>query len=572
MVFNLRYLGRSSKKQVTIRAGSGGTVTRAFILLAFFILCSGDLSAQSKTTAGPEGSDVKKLKGLLVDPARVPESIEYYRRLIKFCADWNMNILIFRLADDQGSAIKFEKHPELLTHKNAFTPQELRALAIYAQGLGVDLVPEIESFGHTRYITGVPQYEHLSDREPTKKDFTGLIPVHPQTLELIGDLYREVANIFPSKYLHGGCDEVNWGGAELSKVALKTKSRSQVWAEYLNSLNKIARSQNKELIIWGDHVLREDPDILPLISKDIIIIDWNYEENDPAKAEASARKALANGLRVIGGPALGWCRWGPRVGAGQLQNINAYADAYRKIEDPRSLGVIVTNWLPSRYVQNSIWDGLAYASVAINEGSGSAQNTAFKRFVKKHYGAQWNQLWADIFRTYYDIVPNRKSCSPQWMGPPLQTPWRSEEGLVAVIQSGIINSPPFERLNRQLALAERGVVRNQNDFRALRLSVQYFEQLFWRNTSVILAAQEKRNKASVIALINEIAERDRKLFAALDADWNRGRPADSPMKTEQIFDYEQEDQIVMRAGEAAKFSSQLAADPDRFVKILNSLK
>jgi hypothetical protein len=260
------------------------------------------------------------------------------------------------------------------------------------------------------------------------------------------------------------------------------------------------------------------------------------------------------------------------VGTGQLQNINAYADAYRNIKDPRCLGVIVTNWLPSRYVQNSIWDGLAYASVAINEGSASAQNNAFKMFVEKHYGAKWDDTWSDIFRTYYDIVPNRKSCAPKWMGPSLQTPWRNEAGLVAVLQSGVFNSPPFSRLNRQLALSERAVVKNQDDFRAFRLSVQYFEQLFWRNTSVVLAMQEKRNRAALISLIKEIAERDRKLFSALDADWNRGRPADSPMKTEEIFDYEPEDQIVMRAGEAARFSSQLAADPDRFMKILNGLK
>lgn len=571
MHFDFPSLGDSLKKPSANRSLCAKAVMKALIVLIVFISLCGDSIAKSET-ASPEGAGAKKLNGLLVDPARVPESLEYYRRLIKFCADWNLNVLIFRLADDQGSAIRFEKHPELLTHKNAFTPQELRELALYAQSLGIELIPEIESFGHTRYITGVPQYEHLSDREATKKDFTGLIPVHPQTLELIADLYREVASIFPSKYLHGGCDEVNWGGAELSKNALKTKSKTQIWAEYVNSLNKIARSQNKELIIWGDHVLREDPKILPLMSKDIIIIDWNYEENDPAKIEITARQALANGLRVIGGPALGWCRWGPRPGTGQLQNINAYADAYRQIDDPRSLGVIVTNWLPSRYVQNSIWDEFAYAAVAINEGSARAQNIAFKRFVEKHYGAQWNEAWSDIFRTYYDIVPNRKSCSPKWMGPPIRTPWRSEADLAAVLQSGPINSPPFERLDQQLALRESSVTRNQDDFRAFRLSVKYFEHLFWRSTAIVLAAQKKSNKAAMVSLINEIAERDRKLFSALNADWDRGRPVDSPMKTEEIFDYEPEDQIVMRAGEAAKFSSQLAADPDRFIKLLNSPK
>jgi hypothetical protein len=42
-------------------------------------------------------------------PGRTPESLEYYRRGIAFCADWGLNVLHFRLADDQGSALRFPR-------------------------------------------------------------------------------------------------------------------------------------------------------------------------------------------------------------------------------------------------------------------------------------------------------------------------------------------------------------------------------------------------------------------------------------------------------------------------------
>ncbi|HTF68679.1 MAG TPA: family 20 glycosylhydrolase, partial [Edaphobacter sp.] len=191
------------------------------------------IRANPKSTKGelPSGADEsapvqKTMRGLMVDAGRVPESIDYYRRVIEFCADWELNTLHFRLADDQGSALRFTSVPDLLTHKNAFTPEQLKSLADYAKSHGVDLIPELESFGHTGYITCSPAYAHLLDGSAQgRSEFTGIIPVSPETLHLFDTLYREVASIFPSIYFHGGCDEVDWGASPLSRKALETKTR-----------------------------------------------------------------------------------------------------------------------------------------------------------------------------------------------------------------------------------------------------------------------------------------------------------------------------------------------------------
>jgi hypothetical protein len=520
----------------------------------------------------PARAGEARLNGLLVDAARVPESVSYYRHLIDFCKEWGLNALVFRVADDQGLAVRFPSHSELITHRNALTPAQARDLAEYAHQRGIELIPEIESFGHTGYITRVPRYAALLDRDPKSEAFSGLIPVDPRSKRLIADLYRDAASMFPSRYLHGGCDEVNWGGSEQSRQALKTKGRAELWAEYLNALDETARSLGKEFVIWGDHVLRKEPGILDRLNKDIIVWDWDYWTNDPAEIEKTARKALAGGFRVIGGPALSWCRWGPRAGTEQLRNIDAYADAYRRIDDPRCLGVIVTNWLPSRYIQGSIWDGLAYAAVAAQLGSAVARESAFRLFVQRHYGGRWSDVWADVFRTAYDIVANRKSCAPSWMGPPLPVPWSNAEELAAVLRAGLRDAPPFTRLLSQLGLVEPSVRRNPADFRAFRLSLEYLQQLYWRNTSVVEQAQQPADHEAAAALIRAIAERDRRLVAALDADWDSGRPPDSPIKAQLLYDSETEDQLLFRFGQAARFSAQLAEQPERFWSALNAAR
>ena len=222
-----------------------------------FIAPLGDSSANTSLAATAQSSSRKNaMCGLMVDAGRVPETMAYYRRVIEFCSDWELNTLHFRLTDDQGSAMHFTSVPDLVTHGNAFTPEELKSLVEYGQSHGVELIPEVESFGHTGYITRSPAYAHLSDRDATGGDteFNGIIPVNPETLTLFGKLYREVAAIFPSTYLHGGCDEVNWGGSLLSRKALQVKGRARVWAEYLNSLNEISAGLGKQLIVWGDFV------------------------------------------------------------------------------------------------------------------------------------------------------------------------------------------------------------------------------------------------------------------------------------------------------------------------------
>jgi hypothetical protein len=70
-------------------------------------------------------------------------------------------------------------------------------------------------------------------------------------------------------------------------------------------------------------------------------------------------------------------------------------------------------------------------------------------------------------------------------------------------------------------------------------------------------------------LIETIAERDRKMVRKLDAEWSLGRFQNG--KLEPIFELSPADQLVFRMQQAAKFSSDLALDGDRFDRLKNLL-
>lgn len=527
----------------------------------------------SQAAGRPESSSTnQKLRGVMVDAARVPEPLEYYRRVIEFCAKWQLNALQIRLADDQGTALRFSSVPGLFTHTHAFTPAQLSDLAKYASRHGVDLIPELESFGHTGFITRSSTYAHLLDASASgSPEFTGMIPVHPETLQLFGKLYREMASIFPSIYLHGGCDEVNWGGSTMSQNALCSKSRSQIWADYLNSLNHLSEGLGKQFIVWGDFVLHKEPEILGLLSKKIIVMDWNYAETDAVTIHNTLLKIESNGSRGIGAPALINYQWGPRAGARQLRNIDAFAEAYFNADDTTSLGVILTNWVPCRYVQSSIWDGFAYASVAFNHDTATAQTLAFRRFVEQHYRAGWNEIWDEAFQLIYDAAPAfGRHATATSMGLRLPVPFASDDELLASLKDRSPQPNPFTRLRSLLVLVQPSVLANLSDFQAFALSVDYLEGLFWRESVIVEHVGKPIDRNTADLLIQNIAERDQDLAMALSKDWDKNRFPDSGAKLQPLFGMEPKDQMLFQWNRAAAYSDSLAHQPDRFYQLLHS--
>lgn len=516
----------------------------------------------------------KKVRGVMVDAARVPEPLEYYRRVIEFCADWQLNALQIRLADDQGTALRFSSVPGLFAHPHAFTPAQLNDLAKYASSHGVDLIPELESFGHTGFITRSATYAHLLDTtESGSSEFTGMIPVHPETLQLFGKLYREIATIFPSVYLHGGCDEVNWGGSAMSQNALRSKSRSQIWADYLNSLNHLSEGLGKQFIVWGDFVLHKEPEILGLLSKKIIVMDWNYAETDAVTVHDTLLKIKSNGSRGIGAPALINYQWGPRAGARQLRNIDAFAEAYFRADDTNSLGVILTNWVPCRYVQSSIWDGFAYASVAFNRDAATAQTSAFRRFVEQHYHADWNETWDEAFQLIYDAAPAFDGhATASTLGLRLPVPWSSDDEFLTSLKDRSPRPNPFTRLRSLLVLVEPSMLANLSDFQAFSLSVDYLEGLFWRESVIVEQAGKPMDRNTVDLLIRNIAERDQNLALELSKDWDNGRFPDSGARLQPLYGMEPKDQLLFQWNRAAVYSNSLAHQPDRFYQLLQSAR
>ena len=514
-----------------------------------------------------------KLRAFMIDATRQPETLETYKRIVDVSAQNGFNTIIFRLADDQGFAVNFSFAKDLVIHPDAITEKELRELIRHATRNGIDLIPEIESFGHTNFITHSPKYRHLRDidKNTSKWGMNGICPVHPQTQSLMKKLYGKIARIFPSKYFHGGCDEVSWGGSALSKKALNGKTPNQIWAEYVNSLARIARDYGKEFMVWGDHILRNEPAIMDGLNKDIIIVDWEYSIENPDELKKYVERATRNGFRIIGAPALIWYKWGVRAGASQLRNIDAYAKVYNELKKNRKvLGLLLTHWCPWRYLSNSYFDILSYAGNSFTSGPSKTQEGGFRSFVENHYGAAWSQQWQQLYKQALDLPPTQPGA--QWIEayPRLHEliPYDSPKTLGETLRFNVSNFPDFTRFQGLLAHCESRVITHHEDFHAFRLSFDYIIHLHWR----IQILHETLNKHSglfqIMELANTIARRDQQILQSLTAHWDSHRNANSPFK--HRLDGSQH--ILPLMANAAKFSARLARQPEVLLREWRSIR
>jgi hypothetical protein len=118
---------------------------------------------------------------------------------------------------------------------------------------------------------------------------------------------------------------------------------------------------------------------------------------------------------------------------------------------------------------------------AFNQGTAVAQASGLRRFVERHYQAEWSETWDEAFQLIYDNAPyieDRESSS--WMGLRLPIPWSNDEQLTALLKDRSPRRNPFTRLHSLLVLLEPSVLRNLGDFQAFELCVDCLERMFWR--------------------------------------------------------------------------------------------
>lgn len=400
------------------------------------------------------------IRGLMLDPARLVERHAFYFDLLPRLAAWGFNTLWWHFVDDQGFVLKLRRHPELAC-PHAFTRDELRRFVARAGECGIDVVPEVETLGHARFITNLPQYAHLADGDVV--GFNAVCPSHPDTLPLLREIIEEVAELFPSRYFHAGLDEVSFGECARCRAAAKGGSLDDVYAEHVRRIHGIVTGLGKRMVMWADHV-EHTPRLLTVLPKDIVLAHWHYGRVKREHFERSLRA----GFEVVGCPAV--CRWGDMVqpNAPAFANLDEMIEQVTPLAGQGILGIVNTWWTPYRVVRDACLPAVAYTGHALRQGRPADKVRFLRRYLKETFGVDSlpaaKALWglherALTMEETYNTLVDSAADLPACLGLAADPAWRAR--LEAA-----------QRDLETLAVAREQVARNEPEYDAILLSGQ----------------------------------------------------------------------------------------------------
>lgn len=199
-------------------------------------------------------------RGYLLDVARHFMPYEYLKKTVDLIAFYKLNVFHLHLSDDQGWRFESKKYPLLqkksawrsetqwghrtdipvqfdgVRHGGYYTQEQLKELVAYAKKKYVTIVPEIDVPGHTHALLAA--YPELGCVEDTTYEVStvwgyddNILCPRKETFDFLANLFDEVLDVFPSKYIHIGGDEVQkqrWERSEFCRRYMKSNSLSDV--------------------------------------------------------------------------------------------------------------------------------------------------------------------------------------------------------------------------------------------------------------------------------------------------------------------------------------------------------
>jgi hexosaminidase len=263
-----------------------------------------------------------RYRGMHLDVSRHFFPASFVKKYIDYLAFHKMNTFHWHLTDDQGWRIEIKSYPKLtevgawrdstlIGHTRAtpvrfdgvryggyYTQDEVKDIIHYAAVRGITIIPEVDIPGHSR--AAIASYPELStDPDSSWKVATiwatfnrhnNVLAPNEKTFAFLKAVFGEIADLFPSPYIHVGGDECSktWWKADpqtqsfMKQHGLKDETELQTY--FIQQVIGYLKAKGKKVIGW-DEILE------PGLDTSAIIMNW--------RGVKAAITAAENGHEVI---------------------------------------------------------------------------------------------------------------------------------------------------------------------------------------------------------------------------------------------------------------------------------
>lgn len=269
-------------------------------------------------------------------------TVEEVKRFAKLLSSMGYDTLMLYTED----TYEVEGEPWFGYMRGGYTTEELRSLDRYLRGLGMELIPCIQTLAHFTTLSRLPHYEDVVDIDDI------LLVGEEKTYKLIDAMFSSLEKAFSSRTVHIGMDEAHHVG--LGKYLDKHgfSDRSELLVEHLKRVCAIAKAHGFHPVMWSDMFFRlahhgeYGPSRLPekekaLIPEDVSLVYWDYYHMEESWYDTMLDAHLETGREVwFAGGAWSWMGFAPMNGYA----VKTMTPAMRSVKKKGIDRVLITLW------------------------------------------------------------------------------------------------------------------------------------------------------------------------------------------------------------------------------------
>jgi len=199
--------------------------------------------------------------------------------------------------------------------RGAYTQSELRQIDDFADILGIEVVPCIQTLGHLGQILRWPAYDDIKDIDEV------LLTGNDRTYELLDKMITVAATCFRSRRIHIGMDEAHGQGLGAYLKLNGYRNSFTVFQEHLLRVREICRRHGLQPIIWSDMYFRlgsrtndyyDEEAVIPQavldeFPGDVSLVYWDYCHTDPEFYKKMLAEHRRFDCNLIAAPAVWTC-------------------------------------------------------------------------------------------------------------------------------------------------------------------------------------------------------------------------------------------------------------------------
>ena len=236
--------------------------------------------------------------------------VEKVKEYIDYLACMGMNALMLYTED----VFVMEGYPLFGYMRGRYSVAELKEIDDYANQMGIECIPCIQTLGHMEQYLKWAQTASLQDTDSI------MLADDPRTYELVEAMVKTMRRAFRSKRIHIGMDESNaFAFGRYTKLFADAagyghKARHRIFTRHLTRVCDICNAYDFHPMMWSDmfYVLTSDlgchvpdcgefsPEMLKNIP-DVDMVCWNYEADEKHLRALLEKNSKLNRKNIFAG-------------------------------------------------------------------------------------------------------------------------------------------------------------------------------------------------------------------------------------------------------------------------------